>query len=255
MHTFTRIIVYVPVVHRDIMRCRMCGTFGQKQSWNWSKWKGYSKWKTWQHYMFMEHLHHRTETYPHCATTQHYTSTSHHTWNCCIYAQCNVLSHQRHIRRHHQKVILIIMARIDHSSHHQIFTCPRCHNQRTHGSNPMQSTHIRQKIRQPSPGQQQWMHTPIIFCNWNDRQNIYRSEGTFPVTSSTGHKYVFIMYVYNNNAILAEPIKNSLESELAQVHEKIIGYLQNIGFRLRVHWLDNESPQGIKTLYQEKGIN
>jgi hypothetical protein len=37
--------------------------------------------------------------------------------------------------------------------------------------------------------------------------------GRFPITSSQGHKYLYVLYDYDSNAILIEPIKSKVKSE------------------------------------------
>jgi hypothetical protein len=44
---------------------------------------------------------------------------------------------------------------------------------------------------------------------------IYTDQtGGFPVTSSPGYKYIMVLYDYDSNAILAEPMKSRAEAEM-----------------------------------------
>ena len=76
---------------------------------------------------------------------------------------------------------------------------------------------------------------------------IYTDQtGHFPVYSSRGSKYIMVLYCYDANAILAEPIKNRSEGELLKAYDKMYTYLQDRGYKPVTHWLDNEAPAGIK---------
>ena len=50
--------------------------------------------------------------------------------------------------------------------------------------------------------------THQIFASIEHVGRVYTDQtGRFPVTSSSGHKYICILYAYDSNTILAEPIK------------------------------------------------
>ena len=70
--------------------------------------------------------------------------------------------------------------------------------------------------------------------------------GRFPVTSSSGHKYICILYAYDANAILAKPIKSRTGTDILRAYTKMHKYLTQWGFKPRTHWLDNEAAQSIK---------
>ena len=79
-------------------------------------------------------------------------------------------------------------------------------------------------------------------------QKIYTDQtGRFPITSSMGSKYCFILYSFDANAILVEPIKNRSASELLRAHNKLVQYLIQKGYKPNMHYLDNEAPQSIKS--------
>jgi hypothetical protein len=49
---------------------------------------------------------------------------------------------------------------------------------------------------------------------------IYTDQtGKFPVLSSRGNKYLFVLYDYDSNAIMAEPIKSRTQSELTRTYK------------------------------------
>ena len=55
-----------------------------------------------------------------------------------------------------------------------------------------------------------------------------------------------IMYSYDANAILGEPMKSRIENELLRVFTLLNNYLVERGFKPRWHRLDNECPQTLK---------
>eukprot|EP00957_Ditylum_brightwellii_P089931 6848872-Ditylum_brightwellii.AAC.1 len=76
---------------------------------------------------------------------------------------------------------------------------------------------------------------------------IYTDQtGCFPVYSSKDSKYIIVLYCYDANATLAEPIKNRSEGKLLQAYDKMYKYLQDKGYKPYTRWLDNEALTGIK---------
>jgi hypothetical protein len=56
--------------------------------------------------------------------------------------------------------------------------------------------------------------------------------GRFPITSrSHGNKYVMIVYDFDSNAILAEPLQSRNENKLLRAHTKIQYILTNHGLK------------------------
>ncbi len=57
--------------------------------------------------------------------------------------------------------------------------------------------------------------TNDIFTTIEQTGKIYTDQtGRFPVTSSKGNKYILLLYEYDTNASLTEPIKNRTAPEL-----------------------------------------
>jgi hypothetical protein len=89
--------------------------------------------------------------------------------------------------------------------------------------------------------------------NWLSRciettGKIYNDQtDRFPVTSSQGgHKYILILYDYDSNAILTEPLKSHNGGEILRAYTKLYEYLKQRGFKPQTHWLDNEASQALK---------
>ena len=78
--------------------------------------------------------------------------------------------------------------------------------------------------------------------------------GRFPHTSLRGNKYVFILYEYDSNSILAEPMKNRSDAEMCRVYAKAVNRLKQAGFRPQLHYLDNEASQALKELINKEHI-
>jgi hypothetical protein len=85
---------------------------------------------------------------------------------------------------------------------------------------------------------------------------IYTDQtGRFPVTSSRGNKYLFVMYDYDSNAILAEPIKSRQQNELLRAYKKLTQHLQKRGLTPKLQRLDNECSEAMKTEMDAQNID
>jgi hypothetical protein len=67
--------------------------------------------------------------------------------------------------------------------------------------------------------------------------------GRFPTTSYQGHKYILIVYDYDSNAILVEPMKNRSAQEHLRAYNILYHYLCARGFRPILQKLDNECSE------------
>jgi hypothetical protein len=58
-------------------------------------------------------------------------------------------------------------------------------------------------------------------------QNVIYTDltGAFPHTSQAGNKYILILYKYDSNSILAEPMRNRSDAEALRVYEKLYNEL------------------------------
>ena len=89
--------------------------------------------------------------------------------------------------------------------------------------------------------------THQIFASIEPVGRVYTDQtGRFPVTSSSGHKYICILYAYDANAILADPIKSLTVTDILRAYTKMHKYITQREFKPRTHWLDNETAQSIK---------
>ena len=70
--------------------------------------------------------------------------------------------------------------------------------------------------------------------------------GKFLVTSTTGSKYIFILYHYDTNSILAETMHNHLDEEALRVYNVIYDFLADRGYPITLNIMDNEASVAVK---------
>jgi hypothetical protein len=62
--------------------------------------------------------------------------------------------------------------------------------------------------------------TQFVYAATIDAGQIYTDQtGRFPVVSSKGNKFIMILYDYDSNAILAQPIKDRTSPELLKAFQ------------------------------------
>ena len=87
-----------------------------------------------------------------------------------------------------------------------------------------------------------------------ERKTFSDQTGRFPVTSSTGSKYVVVLFDVDTNVILTTAIKNRSQEELIRAHKYFTTYLGDRGFKPKIHILDNECPDLLKKHFQSNQI-
>jgi hypothetical protein len=104
--------------------------------------------------------------------------------------------------------------------------------------------------------------TDRLRTNWVYQQAVKISgqifsdqTGRFPVTSSRGNKYIMIVYNYDSNHILAEPLRSRSEHKLVRAYTKLRTTLSNRGIFPILQKLDNECPAGLKKFMLDKGVD
>jgi hypothetical protein len=81
------------------------------------------------------------------------------------------------------------------------------------------------KVKDPKviitePDLDQVIKTQFVYAATIDAGQIYTDQtGRFPVVSSKGNKYIMILYDYDSNAILAQPIKDRTPPELLRAFQ------------------------------------
>ena len=99
----------------------------------------------------------------------------------------------------------------------------------------------------PTPQEPNNAITNLICATVEPFGRIYTDQtGRFPHPSSRGYKYILILYSYDANAILAEPIKQRTDDAILAAYTTCHQHLVNRGFTPSVHWLDNEASTKLK---------
>jgi hypothetical protein len=78
--------------------------------------------------------------------------------------------------------------------------------------------------------------------------------GRFPVRSSRGHQYIFVLYNYDSNSIHALPLKNRQAAEIARAWTTTYDLLQRKGVASALHILDNECSTAMKLAFRKHNV-
>jgi hypothetical protein len=104
------------------------------------------------------------------------------------------------------------------------------------------------------PDLDQGIKTQYVYAATIDAGQIYTDQtGRFPVVSSKGNTYIMILYDYERNAILAQPIKDRTAPELLRAFQVMEQELVARGIKPKLMKLDNEASKLLKMyLHQQK---
>jgi hypothetical protein len=69
--------------------------------------------------------------------------------------------------------------------------------------------------------------------------------GRFPTTSVKGNTYMLVLYDYDTNNVLTEPMKSRGDQEMVRAYNKLIQELVDHGFKPRLQRLDNECSSAL----------
>jgi hypothetical protein len=99
--------------------------------------------------------------------------------------------------------------------------------------------------------------THQAFVTIEETGKVYNYQtGAFAIISSNGHKYMLIMYHYDTNAILVEPLKKTQHgNEILRGYQKLYTHLANRGFKPTTHWLDNEASTTLKEYSKSEQVD
>ena len=64
-----------------------------------------------------------------------------------------------------------------------------------------------------------------------------------------------VLYDYDTNAILTEPLKNNTTPELVRAQARLIQYLLNRGLKPSALFIDNECPEALKTFFRANSVD
>jgi hypothetical protein len=91
------------------------------------------------------------------------------------------------------------------------------------------------------------LKTHCIYAAILDAGDIYINQtGQFPVISSRGNLSIMVLYEYDGNAIMAEPIKNNKAGELLRYFQVMEQTLTSRGLTPKLMTLDNEASKLLK---------
>jgi hypothetical protein len=97
------------------------------------------------------------------------------------------------------------------------------------------------------------INTQFIYAATIDAGQIYTDQtGISPVVSSKGNKYIMILYDYDSNDILAQPIKDRTAPELLKAFQLMEQELVARGLKPRLMKLDNEASKLLKTYFHQQ---
>ena len=78
--------------------------------------------------------------------------------------------------------------------------------------------------------------------------------GKSPITSSRGHKYVFVFYHYDTNTIMGQALKSRSTADLCEAWTKAFDELKAHGEAPNLHILDNECSREMKLMFQNENV-
>ena len=106
------------------------------------------------------------------------------------------------------------------------------------------------------PAQEPWNEdTNKLFALLLPTSDIHKSysdkTGKFPVLSSWGYQYVFILYEYDSNVILDKPLKTRQALEINTTWSETHIRLRQKQFAPKIHVLDNECSLEVKKAFKK----
>jgi hypothetical protein len=111
------------------------------------------------------------------------------------------------------------------------------------------------KVIVTEPDLDHGIKTQFVYAATIDAGQIYTNQtGRFPVVSSKGNKYIMILYDYDSNAILAQPIKYRTAPELSRAFQVMEQELVARGLKPKLMKLDNEASKLLKTYLHQQNI-
>jgi hypothetical protein len=117
------------------------------------------------------------------------------------------------------------------------------------------ATQIKTTIADTESGIDHGITTQFVYAATIDAGQIYTDQtGRFPVVSSKGNKYIMILYHYDSNAILAQPINDCTAPELLKAFQIMEQVLVARGLKSKLMKLDNEASKLLKAYLHQKYI-
>jgi hypothetical protein len=116
------------------------------------------------------------------------------------------------------------------------------------------------KVKDPKviitePDLDQGIKTQYVYAATIDAGQIYTDQtGRFPVVSSKENKYIMILYDYDSNVILAQPIKDITAPEILRAFQIMEQELVPRGLKPKLMKLDNEASKLLKMYLHQQNL-
>jgi hypothetical protein len=111
------------------------------------------------------------------------------------------------------------------------------------------------KVIMEDPDLDQGIKTQYVYAATIDAGQIYTDQtGRFPVVSSKCNKCIMILYDYDSNAIMAQPIKDRTSPELLRAFQFMEQELVDHGLKPKLMRVDNEASTLIRTYLHQQTI-
>jgi hypothetical protein len=111
------------------------------------------------------------------------------------------------------------------------------------------------KVIVTEPDLDHGIKTQFVYAATIDAGQIYTDQtGRFPVVSSKGNRYIMILYDYDSNAILAQPIKDRTYPELLKAFQVMEQDLMARGLKPKLMKMDNEASKLLKNYLHQQNI-
>jgi hypothetical protein len=111
------------------------------------------------------------------------------------------------------------------------------------------------KVITKEPDLDQGIKNQYVYAATIDAGQIYTDQtGIFPVVSSKGNKYIMILYDYDSNSILAQPINDRTAPELLKSFQVMEQELVARGLKPKLMKLDNEASKLLKMYLHQQNI-
>jgi hypothetical protein len=111
------------------------------------------------------------------------------------------------------------------------------------------------QLLEPENDKDHEIKTQFVYAATIDAGQIYTDQtGRFPVVSSKGNKYIMLLYDYDSNAILAQPIKDCTAPELLKAFQVMEQELVARGLKPKLMKLDNEASKLLKYYLHQQDI-
>jgi hypothetical protein len=111
------------------------------------------------------------------------------------------------------------------------------------------------KVIMTEPDLDQGIKTQYVYAATIDAGQTYTDQtGRFPVVSRKGNKYIMILYDYDSNAILSQPIKDITAPELLKAFQVMEQELVSRGLKPKLMKLYNEASKLLKTYLHQQNI-